>query len=283
MKKLCFAVLLLTSMATYAQKWAAPGAKWTYSYSWMSLPTFFSLTVEKDTIINGVLCSKIPTFPTSYTYESNDTVFFFMQGGFRSTYYFNAQIGDTVTFFNNYISCMDGDSIILATIDSIDTIQLSNQVLKRFYSKPVLDPVGLTLFEPLPTYTEKLGSSSFLYPFFYRNCIVDQESYGLCGYSDNLISYSAGCISTISDEISKYELKVYPNPIEDYINVLSNKSGVFQFFNQLGQLIIAVPKEGGRLERLAVSGSNYSLANGVYTYIFEIDNSKNLRGKVIKN
>jgi hypothetical protein len=25
------------------------------------------------------------------------------------------------------------------------------------------------------------------------------------------------------------------------------------------------------------------LANGVYTYIFEIDNSKNLRGKVIKN
>jgi hypothetical protein len=98
-----------------------------------------------------------------------------------------------------------------------------------------------------------------------------------------LISYSAGCISTISDEISKYELKVYPNPIEDYINVLSNKSGVFQFFNQLGQLIIAVPIEGGRLERLAVSGSNYSLANGVYTYKFVIDNSKELRGKVIKN
>lgn len=283
MKSVFILFLLSISIYSTAQKWAALGAKWTYNYSWMSPSTSFSLTIEKDTIINGMLCNKIPTSPPSYTYESNDTVFFFMQGGFRSTYYFNAQVGDTVTFFNNYISCMDGDSIILATIDSIDTIQISNQALKRFYSKPILDPVGLTLFEALPTYTERLGSSSFLYPFFYRNCIVDQESYGLCSYSDNLISYSAGCISSISDEITNYEVNVYPNPIDDYINVLSNESGIFQLYNQLGQLVIAFPVENGKIERLSVSELNYSLGNGVYIYKFVTDNSKEFRGKVIKN
>ena len=265
-------IFITISLFSFAQNWALPSSSWTYAYAWMSPVSYFTISGVKDTTVDGIFCKKIGQSTPYYSYESNDTVFFFLNGQFRSTYYFNANVGDTVSFYNSTLLCSPRDTIVKAIITSIDSIVLSNQILKRFYPTTVLDSTGLTLSSQLSPYIEKIGGN-YIYPYFYTNCTFDQEYYNICSYSDSTISnyylsQNDSCLSTsVVDIYGNKVVKIYPNPTDnfitiDYNSIDWNKGEIsLEITNELGQIVTQqhLPMYSG-FQKIDIT----SFATGVY-------------------
>lgn len=223
MKTLYISILILTaSFTSLAQKWALPSSKWITSYAWTSPTYYYTVKVEADTIVDGINCKKIGQYSPIFTYESNDTVYFHLEGKFRPTYYFNAQIGDTISFYDNNLC--GGDSIVLAVIDLIDSINVGNKYLKRF-NGTIINRDSTDIYWGLTYgYTENIGSN-YIFPYLYCVDIFDQESYGICDYGDSTIQdfyvYKNNCVTVSISEfhIADKQFVVYPNPVTSLLRV----------------------------------------------------------------
>ena len=101
MKSALLSCFLLFSLLVQSQSWCPVGAQWAYRLQCPEMNTHANIWLEKDTIIDSQPCKKIAGIETYlssrvpvvyYTYESNDTVFFYYQGDFWPTYFFNAAL-----------------------------------------------------------------------------------------------------------------------------------------------------------------------------------------------
>ena len=225
------AFVLLIHTSAFAQKWALPSSTWIVSYSWMSPTYYTTIKVEGDTTIDGFSCKKIGNTSPIYTYESNDTAYIHIAGKFRPTYYFNANVGDTISFYNaNYSDGFCGiDSIVYAVVDKIDSIDVGNKFLRKFCGTLIGDTStpNCNGF----SYTEYIGSN-FIFPYIYCPNIVDQESYGICNYGDstiqNFYAFQNTCLNvSVGNTISPDEyLLIFPNPTTNFLSVISNADAI---------------------------------------------------------
>lgn len=226
MKKIILILgIIVTFSSINAQKWALPSSTWTIGYSHQSPIYYFTIKVEGDTIIDGISCKKIGNNQPIFTYESNDTAYIHIAGKFRPTYYFNASIEDTISFYNiNYFDGSCGiDSIVYAVVDSIDSIDVGNKFLRKFNCSIIGDSSTLYLNSEF-NYTEYIGSN-YIFPHLYCPNVFDQESIGICDYGDSTIQdfyvFQNDCISVSINELENQKnfIFLYPSPANDFINV----------------------------------------------------------------
>ncbi len=277
-KSLLFLICCFSLFVSKAQNWALPSSKWLCNYSWMSPIYSFSIAVEKDTVIENINCKQIGHIEPLYTYEQNDTVYFYIGGHFHPTYYFSAHIGDTVSTYLNPIFCFT-DTLLRAVVTRIDSVVLSNQILRSFHCNFVLDSAGLTINYPDTfVYTEKIGSN-YIYPYFFYNCIVDPESYGTCDYGDSTITgfyvgLIQGCqtaITTLPSAAATFT--IYPNPATNQLNISIDESltgAQLNIYNVTGSLVQSA--------QLQIANSKFeiqNLPNGVYVAVVTTPKSPN--------
>ncbi len=286
MKKAITLILVLSFIQkAFPQKWALPSSEWIISYAWLSPTYYYTLKVETDTVVDGINCKRIGS--NIFSYESNDTVYFYMDRAFRSTYYFGAQIGDTISFYDiNGCSFYDtipdnDDNTIYAVVDFIDSIDVGNKFLKTFNCK-ITNRDSSTFYSCNSyVYTEYLGSGA-VYPYFMCENVFDQESYGLCNYGDSTISdfyvfSDRACLGVGVNEKTAAEIQVYPNPFQNTITIQNtglNNIEKIVVADILGhQLIVSEYKEIIDV---------YFLNNGIYFIYVAFTDGQFLKKKIFK-
>jgi hypothetical protein len=152
---LLFSFVFGLHQAVFTQKWCEPGAEWIMSEDYHYMRYHY----QKDTIYEGVPCKKIQALRINrdqckdtvaienrsiYTYAQNDTVWFYHEDAFYPTYFFNAQVGDTLVVKNFMpFDDPDCDTTLIQVIDSVG----NNNILWRyiaFFICTHLDQVNLT-------------------------------------------------------------------------------------------------------------------------------------------
>jgi len=128
-----FTIVCGLQQAVIAQKWCEPGAEWIMSEDYHYMRYHY----QKDTIYEGVPCKKIQALRINrdqckdtiaienksvYTYAQNDTVWFYHEDAFYPTYFFNAQVGDTLVVRNLHPNPFNICNLFLVhVVDSIGT------------------------------------------------------------------------------------------------------------------------------------------------------------------
>ena len=288
----------ITCLFTQAQNWCPAGASWYYSYFDMTSEGYEYLYYNSDTTINNISCKQISgalhetiidyqhdtviyyhnttvTIENKYTYSSGDTVYFLDGNIFKSYFYFNAHVGDTLQIPNtNYT--YNADSVVHTVVDSTGTLQLNGQNL-RYYVFHIIDYCGMWI-----GYSEKVVErmgilSNHLIPYWH--CVTDDIEYSLRCYEDNslpVISETPGTpcdylrytgVEKINNEIM---LNIYPNPTNNYIILTADVSigSELQILDGIGKVVA----------KYTVSNSEYyipvaALQDGLYI-IKVIDNRK---------
>lgn len=226
---------LLSTHFSTAQNWALPTSRWQYLCNCPLGPCFnykcYDLEVEKDTVVQSVPCAKIVStqgalyrFPL-YAYSARDTGYIYLNGGFHPMLYFNANTGDTLTFYNDttLYGQFNAPTFARGRVDSINTLTIQNQNLKVFYISRIDNPGVIKRLR----YAEKIGFLStygnVFYPTFVN--VIDAESAGVCNYGDSTITnywlYTPDqCYPTGIDRIEiSNSLQLTPNPANDHIEI----------------------------------------------------------------
>lgn len=139
-------IILSLSLSSHCQKWVSPTSEWEYTniYGLPESIDYIKLTYEKDTILLNKSCKKVKNWTyTFFTYEQNDTAFVFLDGQFRASYYFNANVNDTLTFYitKRYNLCQGIDSNRRGKVDSITFVSFNAQPLKKWHVSMIDTPV----------------------------------------------------------------------------------------------------------------------------------------------
>ena len=104
------------------------------------------------------------------------------------------------------------------------------------------------------------------------SCATDLRAGQVEDYTVNII---AGSLSTTENNISKGEIRIYPNPTTSIIKIDSKeKIRSFELYNISGQLI----KKGGKVEEISLENN----ASGVYIIKITLENNETSVSKVIK-
>lgn len=312
MKKIISIALFFWSTVGISQNWCPSSAEWTYNYFSMTGFGFEKIIYEKDTVLLSQQCIKLnvqrtvpvfpfgPGFPPSgtntislppiFTYSENDTVFFYYENTFHPTYFFNAQVGDTLEVIN-YLGTNGCDTIIQQVVDSAGTIQINNETL-RFYIARHINFSSQFLFPETVTIIEKVGViDNHMLPHF--NCYTDGEEHTLRCYQDadfglyqpEPITDCDFIITGIdnSKTTQKVFLNYFPNPTENYLLVEYKNGTVLEF--QVADL-------SGKLYNITFLKNEYPENNiylnvahlnpGVYFIQLQFDNGARVRKKFIK-
>lgn len=293
---LCFPVTI------FAQTVFAPaGAKWYYSFpSDDTADLYVLLESEKDTTIQGYDCKKIkrtdyrlyagpnssPYYDTTageslYTYVSGDTVFYYHNifEQFVPLYFFNVTVGDTLGFYIPpdtfcYYPSMD-DSLFYASVDSVDTVHVSNVPLRR-----IQQVYGIVMGNPdffvMGSYMERTGAlHDFMINHNCNNTIPEVSYPVLRCYSDGDIYYNIGSrpcddlwvsISGISSPWN--DIEIYPNPAQSVVhigNTLCPYDLDVKMYDAMGRLYKTAKCDRGSMCRINVNG----MSNGIYWIAIE--------------
>jgi hypothetical protein len=245
MKHLLLLLFCISVIFTKAQTWSPSGAEWVYNYYSMVATGYQKITYEKDTVVLSNACSKlvgelvfrytpwsgvpsttINTVPIApiYTYLQNDTAYTLYNNIFRPVYYFNANVGDTLSYYNyilpknQHTIC---DTIIKQVVDSSGTVIINNDTL-RFYRAHHINISSSFLYLDQVTVVERFGAvNSYFVPYFI--CYTDGDEYSLCSYSDNQFTNPSQVecdkqFTSIND-MEEIEVSIYPNPATESINI----------------------------------------------------------------
>lgn len=273
MKKILLIAILIYSGLANAQTWCPPGAEWYYGYGGMFITGYQKLTYEKDTVVLSQPCKKligslvsryqfhnyIDTIPINpiYTYSQGDTVYTFINGMFRAVYFFNAQVGDTLSSYNfdlpgNGFLCID--TVLKQVVDTTGTMVINSDTL-RFYVARNIDFVESYL-EPLKVkVVERFGAiDNYFVPYFV--CIFDVDGYAFRCYSDDSFptyqaypSIPCDYIYLSLQDIENSPISISPNPATNTISVsgsLKESIETINIYNIVGQLQKRMTKEGGK-------------------------------------
>ena len=254
---------LLFSFQIFGQDFAPLGALWFYGesfFEWQMIDIdYLSLTSEKDTSIQNVICHKIskrhmlmcsnrPKY--EFLVSRNDSVFFFDEAfnDFQLLYDFNAKKNESwIIKVKNENQKTD---TVLVTVDSISTIRLNETDLKKLYVTYAKN----NEYYPQPSIIiEKFGDLNYMfnwYPWTSSMACDGNISQGLRCYQDNEFGfYSTGIASScdyvhfwtnISTQESEPDITIYPNPTTGIIDIYlgNNSKSIVVLTDILGKPIL---------------------------------------------
>jgi len=247
MKQIVLIIILSLSLSSHCQKWVSTTSEWEYAKVYSFPPVFdnIKVTYEKDTVVLNQPCKKVKSwFQNFFTFEQNDTAFVFLDGQFRASYYFSANVNDTLPFYitNRYNGCQALDSILKGKVDSISYFSFNALSLKKWHIS-MIDSPNQSFFNKQFSYSERIGSSSFFYPFFSCGSFHD-DNFSLCSYTESSVSLNfLNCTPLGVNNISPslYPLYLSPNPANNSFTIsipsASSKPEDFLLFNSQGKLV----------------------------------------------
>lgn len=189
------ALVLFLSDFSYAQ-WASLGSQWCFNIPQGSTEPFYNYDLYEfveDTSINGKLCQKISNgLNTEVFLLENNMVYYLYDTVFRKLYDFNVQEGQTLELTYKALITQNGiykDTVLNVNvfIDSIKTISVSSQNLKKFYGFVMPNSLYPELVWPKISYLEKIGSESSIIEYL-KPSNFDLWS-GLRCFKDSNLSY----------------------------------------------------------------------------------------------
>lgn len=186
--RLILLIIFLTGSMHSQIQFCSPGAEWHYSFwsMWNISNEFIKYT--GDTVVNNQTVKKLKHYrfflgengsiPTRLTLikQTGDTVFMrnIRTGNqWQILYNFAAQPGQG---WNNQLS--DGQSGLIQSytkVDSVKQVLVNGQSLKRLYLTYDDDIVAWTGGKLQHQVTELFGSSVFLFPFYCRRSMTDDD------------------------------------------------------------------------------------------------------------
>lgn len=281
MKQILFSFVFVFTINSQAQRWLAPSAQWNYTSHWFYPSGNINVKMGNDTTVGGHLCQTqirsrliglTPLDSISYSYRSNDTVYYFRKGKFRSLLYFGLAKGDSVFIYGNGVEqsavCYKSDSLYQYKVDSIFYLKRGLDSFKTYQLKSTSNQTGM-LHPSFLTYSEKIGYHNFIYPSI--TCSTDPETFILCDYGDSTIpvfwSFGKGnsCLSVGINEPSSLlsNLSLSPNPANSSIAVslpsLLIKAQDFVLYNSLGNVVLSI-----NTDKAEFKIDSRELADGVY-------------------
>lgn len=242
-KKLSFLILtiLISASAIHAQVNWEVGMEWEYEVFGFVDPGFdkTKFTLSKDTIVDGENCFILESETTSCTwrplrdivYQDEHSIYYYhrQDSTFQLLYDFGAEVGDTieVRLWQGHNNNAD---YIYFLVDTIEMIEYSNQMLKKFTSKVgVFDDGEYIFYDFYYDIIEGIGCTTNLF-YFFDNGYCD----GL--YVENIICFNHPSLggyvvnpklcdlsTSINDQLLiKPEVVIFPNPSIDQIFIESD-------------------------------------------------------------
>ena len=281
-------VMLQFAINVDAQNWALPSSRWEYKTSGCGFagPCYdyasYDLHVLDTIQMGGRYCSRVVYYNINssphyyYTYESVDTAYFYIDNAYRATFYFAAQAGDTLQFYDLF-----GHSYTHGVVDSVTPTIIASDTFHKFSIRSIdrnwyfkyMDRVGI-----LGTY-----SGDPFYPGL--ESIVDADWTYVCNYGDStltgyLLYPDSACRSTVGihDLSAGAHVRFYPNPSSGTltIDVSGYEPGERQIsvYDEIGQMVYS------QLSDRSVETISLHIARGVYTVEIE-DERHSDRGRIV--
>jgi hypothetical protein len=228
MHKYFLLLLSLCPFIAFSQGEFAPeGAEWTYDYSTpdtiLGKPIY--MTAQGTTTINGQVCRELRVVEIDFTYNlnvfsRNDSVFIYDEwnsGAWRLLYDYSAGPGDTWEI--PYVGSDFGDfeaETMTVTVDSIGTVNFCNQPLRAWYIS-----FDTTRFRWGRRIVEWAGNVESFMP--YKRPLRQVILSPLRCYRDDIrtckaVPYRCDTLWASASEPMP-EWSVYPNPVEDILEV----------------------------------------------------------------
>jgi len=248
MKYLILLIVLLLGVNANAQMWFSDGATWHYSYNNFFIEGSIKLSVNGDTLINGVDSKQIRKSKTYFNYQSNvftedqfdgfeymysdsDHVYQLINDEFVVLYDFNSNVGDTVTLYldDSYFGLPECDSIGYALVTEVGTETINGENL-RYYNLTTIEGSSVFLEGKI---IEKIGNIGW-YFFCEPYCFFIEESKGpfRC-YQDNSFGlysnpgFTDSCDFTIGineNNSQNIGIVIYPNPSSNSLQISLKKT-----------------------------------------------------------
>lgn len=276
---------------TQAQNWCLPGAQWHYAWYYFSATGYVHYQYTHDTVYAGRSCQVLQAFDYSsqtigggnyhldtsalfnvYTYAQSDTVYFYNNNKWAPTYFFAAQVGDTLTLTNNYF-INQTDTALRVVVDTVGLMQVDTHQL-RYYTFHLLDSCWGMVFTG--KVVERIGMiDNALIPYWH--CVTDDYYYYLRCYSDNTFAqYPAGAncnylLTAIKEpETAIVNFTLFPNPSNGNVTISIAES-------IMGSNTIVTDVTGRMIAAVQLTSTNTTLntsgfAKGVYLVKVQLPN-----------
>ena len=240
------------------------------------LYTYNTFTVQGDTVINGITCSRLNRlhyscnlrFYIEYMYEDSNRVYFWdnASSDFLLLYDFNLNQGDMYEVLKAYEYDIPPYDTIPVYIDSVYFINLGGQMRKvQEVSAQVYQNPPQTQFRII----EGIGSDWQMF-FWNSETCDDQFDDELRCYEDSIIGFhnfwgNPNCeqvpTSTVKPFSSQAKLKLYPQPASNTIRWEEPNPNGFEY------AVTIWNQEGKRVKTKVTTQNEISvneLANGMY-------------------
>lgn len=292
--KLIVLIFFFLCLKGFGQFWIDSGAVWRYDntqiFGYHHENTY---RYTKDTLIDGQLCQKIEHSYQQflinsideyeylgsgisqyfYTYTSGDTIFYRKNDTFYVYLNFAASIGDQwiLSIDSSYYGCNDTSLVEVVGVGSYEMNGYN-------YRTVTLETIPNSFYALDGVYNEKFGSFSIGLQPSQKVCdssiIVETyvEDFKTCFEDNSFPLYSLGgseCgvyTNLSTDDVSTSEIRVYPNPFQDFINFSNKFSGEVMIYSIMGQPIFQDKLYNASSLDLSV------LSQGLYLIIFIHEN-----------
>jgi hypothetical protein len=292
--------LFLHSIQLFGQfEWAPIGAKWYYSKNeGMSPPNVGYVKIEsiKDSLFKGEIVRVLKktyfssegdtvNWDNSYTFERNDTIFYWAGNSYMVLYNFMADVGEMWTVYSKEYNPCGIDSNGIIKIDSVGKQTFNDHELNYLFTSP-----NDTSIWNLGKIIENIGSTSYMFPLSKDCGIFDFMDIAgpLRCYQDNQlgkINFLDLPCDTLIDLISEIgrnkinEIKVYPNPTHDIVQFEFGGTKIvkIKIFNLFGSIVLIQKLSGSNHEI-----SFYPYPSGIYFLRLEDNNGNFYLSKILK-
>lgn len=302
MRKFIFIFLILIPIHGRGQEWSPIGAEWYYDVTYAFSGNIDYHKIYCDSIINvkGIDCKRININYCAcnnhfcdklFTYESNDTVFFYNSDidSFQILYDFTAEKGDSWMINPKYQ--LDDYDTVIVYVDSVSIENLNGHDLKRLWVTYTYihfwDNSEIGDFIEKSFITQVIGDNNLIInitdpsvgvcdmQFIHSLRCYQDSDFGL--YTTNLRdSCNYEYIWTSVDDFEfNNTIDLFPNPANNYLTIKASgfRTMYYSIYNLNGTLII--------------SGDNCNvnlsdIPDGIYIIKIKIDNQIITR-KVIKH
>ncbi|MBG0781861.1 MAG: T9SS type A sorting domain-containing protein [Bacteroidales bacterium] len=250
----------------FGQVWIDSHAKWTFDYFNVAETGTWRWEYTHDTIIQSHLSQVINAtkyryggsgtssinYGNTYTYHSNDSVFYLKDNKFFLLYDFGANIGDTWIIAIDTIFNACQDTAIVQVVDTGNLIINGN-----FYRTIRLETISESIYALNGLCVEKFGivpttyeNSNFGFLPGYQYCeegpIIDYDLLTFRCYEDssfptfNPTNMDCDTLTSTSELVIE-KFNVYPNPAKSKLYIKSPKNSVsnVEIIDMNGRLIVS--------------------------------------------